>query len=659
MSTRISSYIENGLAVVRQRIRATVEATRNDASVDHAGLDADAAAVFAVRDSSQLPFAWIRDRLGLTATEELAVWILLAHELDRTSRQLLRELATEREVDVTLDTLRCVVYGRQRTRAVTSELAASGRLQRWGLVQRVDGDAQRPEYRQTFAIGRRMLALALGDVELDPALKDVASAGRSIGTAGLVVPEEAERALAEAIATCGGLIAVIGKPGTGRRSLLTALANNAGHEVLNVDCCALSTKSEACRAQLAVIERECLLMRRRPLLANLEALSARADVPDRLDLVESELAGLVLATATHRLTRRWNCPPLMVSLAPPSGEQRVALWSRAIPEAAEGDHEIMATMYPMAPALIHAAGEAAHRHAGGRALSAEHIAIGVRAVLDDRLAGLASRIETTQTWNDLVVPNDQATQLGELIARIRQRRTVYEKWGFGDKVGRGLGVVALFSGPPGTGKTMAAGLVARDLGAELYQVDLSKIVSKWIGETERNLAALFDAAEAGHAILLFDEADALFGKRTQVTSSNDRHANQEVNYLLQRIESFTGVCLLTTNFEASLDDAFKRRIAVHVKFPMPEVDERRHLWRVLLPREVPVQGELDTDSLADRFEMSGGYIRNAMLRAVFVAADTTGLLDATMLANAAQLEYESMGKLPPGARTTHYGNALQ
>jgi SpoVK/Ycf46/Vps4 family AAA+-type ATPase len=220
-------------------------------------------------------------------------------------------------------------------------------------------------------------------------------------------------------------------------------------------------------------------------------------------------------------------------------------------------------------------------------------------------------------------------------------------------------VVALFSGPPGTGKTMAAGLVARDLGAELYQVDLSKIVSKWIGETERNLAALFDAAEAGHAILLFDEADALFGKRTQVTSSNDRHANQEVNYLLQRLESFTGVCLLTTNFEASLDDAFKRRIAVHVKFPMPEVDERRHLWRALLPRETPVKGALDTDSLADRFEMSGGYIRNAMLRAAFVAADTTGFLDATMLANAAQLEYESMGKLPPGARISHHGSELQ
>ena len=659
MSTRVATYIENGLAVIRQRIRAIVEAIRNDSTVNRAHFDADAAAVFAVRDSSQLPFAWLRERLGLTATEELAVWTLLAHELDRGSRQLLRELTTEREVDVTLDTLRCVVYGNQRTQSVASELAANGRLQRWALIQRVDADSQRPEYRQTFAIGRRMLALALGNVDLDPMLADIASVSSSIVAGGIVASDETKRAISEAIATSTGLVGLVGKPGSGRRSLVTALANEAGHDVLTVDCRALSIKVETCRTQLAVIERECRLMRRVPLLANLEALSARADAPERLDLVEAELGGLVLATATHRPTRRWKSPPLMISLGTLTGEQRVTLWSRAIPEAAEGDHEIMATMYPMAPALIHAAGDAAHRQAGRHQLTANHIATGVRAVLDDRLAGLATRVETTQTWDDLVVPDDQAAQLGELTARIRQRRTVYEKWGFGGKVGRGLGVVALFSGPPGTGKTMAAGLVARDLGAELYQVDLSKIVSKWIGETERNLAALFDAAEAGHAILLFDEADALFGKRTQVTSSNDRHANQEVNYLLQRLESFTGVCLLTTNFEVSLDDAFKRRIAVHVKFPMPEVDERRDLWRALLPRETPVNGELDTDSLADRFEMSGGYIRNAMLRAAFVAADTTGFLDATMLANAAQLEYESMGKLPPGARISHHGSELQ
>ena len=244
-----------------------------------------------------------------------------------------------------------------------------------------------------------------------------------------------------------------------------------------------------------------------------------------------------------------------------------------------------------------------------------------------------------------MLPEDQITAVIELLARIRERPRVYEDWGFATKLGKGLGVSALFSGPPGTGKTMVAGLIARDLGVELYQVDLSKIVSKWIGETEKNLAALFDAAEAGHAILLFDEADALFGKRSEVRSSNDRNANQEVNYLLQRMETFTGICVLTTNHETAIDEAFRRRLSVHVRFPVPEADERRRLWRAFLPAAAPVAGELGLDRLGDTFVMSGGYIRNAVVRAAFLAADERVAIGGGHLARAARLEYEAMGKV--------------
>jgi SpoVK/Ycf46/Vps4 family AAA+-type ATPase len=266
-------------------------------------------------------------------------------------------------------------------------------------------------------------------------------------------------------------------------------------------------------------------------------------------------------------------------------------------------------------------------------------------VLDDRLAGLATRVATAQTWDDLVLPEDQTTAIVELLSRIRERRRVYEDWGFGGKLGKGLGVAALFSGPPGTGKTMAAALVARDLGVELYQVDLSKLASKWIGETEKNLAALFDAAEAGHAILLFDEADAVFGKRTDVKSSNDRHANHEVNYLLQRLESFAGVCLLTTNHEAAIDEAFRRRLSVHVRFSVPEAEERRRLWRALLPAQAPRTADLGVDQLARAFVMSGGHIRNAVVRAAFLAADEDAAIGQAHLERAARLEYEALGKL--------------
>jgi SpoVK/Ycf46/Vps4 family AAA+-type ATPase len=245
----------------------------------------------------------------------------------------------------------------------------------------------------------------------------------------------------------------------------------------------------------------------------------------------------------------------------------------------------------------------------------------------------------------VVLPEEQQRQIAYLVARIRQRRCVYEQWGFGPKVGKGLGVAALFSGPPGTGKTMVAALIAKELGLELYQVDMGKLVSKWIGETEKQLGELFDAAEAGHAILLFDEADSLFGKRTEVKSSNDRYANLETNYLLQRLETFTGICLLTSNHEANIDPAFQRRLALHVRFELPDVDEREALWRAMLPKTAPVADGVDFGSLARRYAMSGGYIRNAVLRAAFVAADAGEAIGEVHLDEAARSEYESTGKI--------------
>jgi SpoVK/Ycf46/Vps4 family AAA+-type ATPase len=192
---------------------------------------------------------------------------------------------------------------------------------------------------------------------------------------------------------------------------------------------------------------------------------------------------------------------------------------------------------------------------------------------------------------------------------------------------------------------MVAALIAKELGLELYQVDMAKITSKYIGETERNLAALFDAAEAGHAVLLFDEADSLFGKRTEVKSSNDRYANLETNYLLQRLESFTGNCLLTTNHESSIDPAFQRRLSLHVRFELPEVEERAALWQAMLPALAPVSEQLDFMWLARKFAMSGGYIRNATLRAAFLAADEGTEITGMHLERAARLEYEGMGKI--------------
>jgi SpoVK/Ycf46/Vps4 family AAA+-type ATPase len=210
------------------------------------------------------------------------------------------------------------------------------------------------------------------------------------------------------------------------------------------------------------------------------------------------------------------------------------------------------------------------------------------------------------------------------------------------------GLTALFQGPPGTGKTLVAGVIARELGLDLYQVDLSKVMSKWIGETERKLATIFDAAEDGQVILLFDEADSLFAKRTEVRSSNDRYANLEVNYLLQRLDSFEGIAILTTNIGGSIDPAFRRRMSFRLSFPFPDEETREQLWRVHLPSELPIEGPLALDRLAHKYQLSGGYIRNACLRAAFLAAEDATPLAQRHLERAVALEFAELGKLSSG-----------
>jgi len=578
-----------------------------------------------------VPIAWLRDRLGLSETEERVAWLLLAHELDPDARRMIRELATETALDPTFDVIRRVVYGTGASLKTWKELGPEGKLRRLGIIERTDGTAEVAEQRQTFKIARRVLALAHGDTGVAPELEGIASCAH-VGAEELEVDQDARTKIADAIEH-PQLVIVHGRSGSGRRSILAQMAEQL---TLQIDARAIASKREDAQRQLRIIARECRLLARVPLVLHLDAIE------DRIDLVEQELTGLVLATSCRAIARRWKAPVAQIELPPLSGARTAKLWQRALPQASAADAELLATMYPLAPALVHAAGAAA---GGERAITPEHVEAGIRAVLDDRLAGLATRVTVTQTWDDLVLPDDQITAIVELLARIRERRRVYEDWGFAKKLGKGLGVSALFSGPPGTGKTMAAALIARDLGVELYRVDLSRITSKWIGETEKNLAALFDAAEAGCAILLFDEADALFGKRTEVKSSNDRHANAEINFLLQRLETFTGVCLLTTNHETSIDEAFRRRLSVHVRFPVPDADERVRLWQAMLPPAAPTAPELALDDLAQSFAMSGGYIRNAVLRAAFLAADEDAPIARGHLQRAARLEYEAMGKI--------------
>ena len=254
-----------------------------------------------------------------------------------------------------------------------------------------------------------------------------------------------------------------------------------------------------------------------------------------------------------------------------------------------------------------------------------------------RLDELAQRIDAKATWDSLILPKKEQATIQELSAHVAQRSQVYEDWGFSSKSSRGLGISALFAGASGTGKTTAAEVIAQDLKLDLYRIDLSAVVSKYIGETEKNLRRIFDAAEGGGAILLFDEADALFGKRSDVNDSKDRYANMEVSYLLQRMEAYRGLAILTTNLKNSLDQAFLRRLRFVVQFPFPDVKQRTEIWRQVFPAETPTQ-DLVYERLA-KLSITGGNIRNIALNAAFLAAADQQPVMMSHVLQAAKREY--------------------
>jgi SpoVK/Ycf46/Vps4 family AAA+-type ATPase len=267
-----------------------------------------------------------------------------------------------------------------------------------------------------------------------------------------------------------------------------------------------------------------------------------------------------------------------------------------------------------------------------------------RALATPRLNSLARRVDVRQSWDDLVLPAEQAGQLRDLCAHARYRHVVLGQWGFERKLPLGKGLAALFSGPPGTGKTMAAQVISGELARDLYQIDLSQVVSKYIGETEKNLRHVFDEAEANQAVLLFDEADALFGKRAEVRDAHDRYANIEVGYLLQRMEEYEGIAILSTNLRQNLDEAFVRRLRFIVDFPFPDEEHRRRIWEVTFPADAPLDDDVDFRVLARSIRLSGGNLRNIGLAAAFRAAAEEGRIRMRHLIEAARAEYQKLGQ---------------
>lgn len=258
---------------------------------------------------------------------------------------------------------------------------------------------------------------------------------------------------------------------------------------------------------------------------------------------------------------------------------------------------------------------------------------------------MARKIKPRYAWDDIILPDDQRRILHEIVETVRGRPVVLEQWGVGRKLASSAAITVLFAGDPGTGKTMAAEVMANELKLDLYKIDLSTVVSKYIGETEKNLEKIFSEAESSNAILFFDEADAIFGKRSEVKDAHDRYANIEVSYLLQRMESYNGVTILATNLRANLDDAFTRRLQFVIDFPFPEPADRLRIWQTLFPPDLPRTDELDFAPLAERFKLAGGNIRNVIVSAAYQAAANGGSVTMKHLLHGVRREMQKMGRL--------------
>ena len=436
------------------------------------------------------------------------------------------------------------------------------------------------------------------------------------------------------VACAGALMPVVqlnGSDASGREDIAAECAARLGLRLCTMAALAIPAGPDDLAAFVSLWEREAALGG----LALMVDCGDDAPTAQALALVE-QLQGFVLLAAHGAVTLRRAAVP--VDVQHPSRAEQRQLWQQALGASASvAAHELdaVAAQFRLSARCI--AQTAAGLVAENLGVDGHALWRACRRVAPARLTDLAQRIEASAGWDELVLPEAQMKVLAQIAVHLRHRLAVYDDWGFAGKGRRGMGINALFAGESGTGKTMAAEVLAKELHLDLFRIDLSAVVSKYIGETEKNLRRVFDAAEDTGAVLLFDEADALFGKRSEVKDSHDRYANIEVSYLLQRMEAYSGLAILTTNLKPALDPAFQRRLRFIVHFPFPDTAQREALWRRAFPARTPLAPAIDFARLA-RLHLTGGSVRNIALGAAFFAADAGEPVSMVHLLAAAQAE---------------------
>ena len=518
-----------------------------------------------------------------------------------------------------------------------SRLGSLAPLVAGGLL--VVEDADRPFLTRALRVPDRVSAHLLGDDTPDPAVEALAVSPVAHDAAGTDALEGGLRAGAR-------LAYVRERIGSAAVTVAARALGRLGPPAVVVDLGRLGPGDDPREAAAAAV-REARLRGTGLVAGPIDIVAERTPAAVR---AWAEVACPVVLHGTRGWDPGWSrTVPFLLDADLPSAEERRAVWLASLDGTASPDvgAAVAALPFRLAPEAVVRAAEAGRlaAAAAGRELAVGDVAGGARAQNAAGLERLARRVEPRVAWGDLVLPGGTVQQLRELTGRARHRDLVLDEWGMSRTSLKGRGVTALFAGDSGTGKTMSAEVIAGALGLDLYVIDLSTIVDKYIGETEKNLDRVFSEADRVNGVLLFDEADAIFGKRSEVKDARDRYANVEVAYLLQRMEQFDGMAVLTTNLRANVDEAFLRRLDAIVDFPLPDVDDRRRLWERNLSANAPKADDIDVDFLARRFTLTGGNIRNVAVGAAFLAADGGRSMGMEDLVRETAREYRKLGRL--------------
>ena len=659
------------LGITMEQDALVLELRALDAEVELARATLQANATEAERSGTVLPLERLARSFGLSRAEREAVLVAIAPSLD-LRYELLYAYAQN---DVTRRRPRVDLVGR----LVDAEhggpggaralFAPNAPLVRHRLIHLVDDPQERepPLLARVVAVDERIVDWALGNAQVDTRLATVARLEVQPRAGARVAPARRGR-VARALRQLqdrGGALYLRGPDGAGRTTAARAACADLGCALLHVDLALVPSSTCSLVELIDVAVREATLHGAALLIANAELLLTAEHQAMHLDARLLRHAAAVSCPLLMEGRDPWPRAPLdggpiaEITCAPPAAVQRTELWRDALDRAGHGgaapaDLDALAERFVLGArqieeAVQHAVAQCSLRDEVNGGPSAADLFSAARAQTGNALVTLARRLESPYRWPDLVLPPRTMQQLQEVRAAIRHRTVVLEGWGFAARHGVSRGLNILFAGSSGVGKTMAAQILAHDAELDIYRIDLSSVVSKYIGETERNLERIFVAARASNAVLFFDEADALFGKRSEIKDAHDRYANIEVSYLLQRMEDYDGVAILATNLRRNLDDAFARRLHHVVEFPQPEAADRERLWRAMLPPLAPLARDIDLAFLARQFELTGGHIRNVVLAAAFLAAEEATPISMRHLMRAVAREIQKLGRMPSRA----------